>query len=77
VHKRQHKISSDIDAQILALYGRGMSYSDIQQHLKELYGIDVSDGVLSAITDRIIPEIKEWQNRPLESVYPVIWLDAM
>lgn len=77
VEKRQHKITSDIDAQILALYGRGMSYSDIQNHLSEMYGIDVSDGTISAITDRIIPAIKEWQNRPLESVYPVIWLDAM
>lgn len=77
VEKRQHKITSDIDSQILALYGRGMSYSDIQSRLKEMYGIEISDGTLSAITDRIIPEIKEWQNRPLESVYPVIWLDAM
>jgi transposase-like protein len=77
VPKRQHKISSDIDAQIISLYGRGMSYSDIQAHLSELYGIDVSDGTIAAITDRIIPAIKEWQNRPLESVYPVIWLDAM
>jgi len=77
VEKRQHQITSDIDAQILALYGRGMSYSDIQSHLAEMYGIEVSDGTISAITDRIIPEIKEWQNRPLESVYPVIWLDAM
>src|SRR3972149_9475462 len=77
VQKRQHKITSDIDAQTLALYGRGMSYSDIQSHLEEMYGIEVSEGTLSAITDRIIPEIKEWQNRPLESVYPVIWLDAM
>lgn len=77
VEKRRHKISSDIDAHILALYGRGMSYSDIQQHLSEIYGLDISDGTISAITDRIIPTIKEWQNRPLESVYPVIWLDAM
>jgi transposase-like protein len=77
IEKRQHKITSDIDAQILALYGRGMSYSDIQNHLSEMYGIDVSDGTISAITDRIIPAIKEWQNRPLENVYPVIWLDAM
>ena len=77
VEKRQHKITSDIDAQILALYGRGMSYSDIQSHLSEMYGIDVSDGTINAITDRIIPAIKEWQNRPLENVYPVIWLDAM
>lgn len=77
VEKRQHKITSDIDAQVLALYGRGMSYSDIQSHLAEMYGLEVSDGTINAITDRIIPEIKEWQNRPLESVYPVIWLDAM
>lgn len=77
VEKRQHKISSDIDARILSLYSRGMSYSDIQSHLSEIYGIDISDGTISAITDRIIPEIKEWQNRPLESIYPVIWLDAM
>ena len=77
VAKRQHKITSDIDAQILSLYGRGMSYSDIQSHLSEMYGLDISDGTISAITDRIIPAIKEWQNRPLETVYPVIWLDAM
>lgn len=77
VQKRQHKITSDIDAQILSLYGLGMSYSDIQSHLQEMYGIEVSDGTISAITDRIIPAIKEWQNRPLESIYPVIWLDAM
>ncbi len=77
VQKRQHKITSDIDAQMLSLYGRGMSYSDIQSHLQEMYGIEVSDGTISAITDRIIPAIKEWQNRPLESIYPVVWLDAM
>ena len=77
VPKRQHKISSDIDARILSLYGRGMSYSDIQSHLSEIYGLDISDGAISAITDRIIPAIKEWQNRPLENVYPVVWLDAM
>jgi len=77
VPKRQHKISSDMDARILSLFGRGMSYSDIQSHLSEMYGLDISDGTISAITDRILPTIKEWQNRPLESVYPVIWLDAM
>jgi len=75
--KRQRTISEDIDRKILALYGLGMSYGDIQGHLKDMYGVDLSDGTLTAITDRIIPEIKEWQNRPLESVYPVIWLDAM
>ena len=77
VGKRQRSLSSDIDKQIVALFGRGMSYSDIQSHLHEMYGVEISDGTISAITDRIIPEIKEWQNRPLENVYPVIWLDAM
>lgn len=77
VPKRQVTISSDIDKKIIGLYGLGMSYSDIQSHLKEMYDFDISDGTISSITDRIIPEIKEWQNRPLESVYPLIWLDAM
>jgi transposase-like protein len=77
LQKRQRSLSSDIDTQIVSLYGRGMSYSDIQNHLRELYGLEVSDGTISAITDRIIPEIKEWQNRPLENIYPIIWLDAM
>lgn len=77
VPKRQVAISSDIDKKILGLYGLGMSYSDIQSHLREMYDFEVSDGTISSITDRIIPEIKEWQNRPLESVYPVVWLDAM
>lgn len=77
VAKRQHKLSSDIDAQILALYGRGMSQSDIQAHIADIYDIEVSDGTISAITDRVLPAIKEWQNRPLESLYAIIWLDAM
>lgn len=77
VGKRQSTISSDIDKKILGLYGLGMSYSDIQSHLKEMYDFEISDGTISSITDSILPEIKEWQNRPLESVYPVIWMDAM
>lgn len=77
VEKRQTRISEDIDRLILSLYGMGASYSDIQKHLSDLYDVDVSDGTLTSITNRIIPEIKEWQNRPLESLYPVVWLDAM
>ena len=77
VNKRQVSISSDIDRKIIGLYGLGMSYSDIQMHLKEMYDFDISDATISAITDSIIPEIKDWQNRPLETVYPIIWLDAM
>jgi putative transposase len=77
VEKRQRSLSSDIDKKIIGLYGLGMSYSDIQQHLKEMYGLDVSDATVTAITDRILPEIKDWQSRVLESVYPFVWLDAM
>jgi transposase-like protein len=77
IGKRQRVISEDIDRKILSLFGYGLSYGDIQKHLKEMYDFDISDGTLTAITDRLLPEIKEWQYRPLESVYPVIWLDAM
>jgi transposase-like protein len=77
IAKRQRVISEDIDKKILSLYGMGLSYSDIQNHLKDLYDFDISDGTLTAITDRLIPSIKEWQNRVLESVYPVMWLDAI
>lgn len=75
--KRQRRITSDIDTKILSLYSRGMSYRDIQAHLADMYGVEVSTGTLSAITDRILPEILDWQSRPLDSVYPVMWLDAM
>lgn len=77
IGKRQRVISEDIDKKIIGLYGLGLSYSDIQTHIKDTYGVEFSDGTLTAITNRIIPQIKEWQNRPLESVYPVMWLDAI
>jgi transposase-like protein len=67
----------DLDKKILSLYGRGMSYRDIQDQLKEMYDVELSVGTLNAITDKILPDILEWQQRPLESVYPVMWLDAM
>lgn len=77
VPKRQVVIANDIDKKIIGLYGLGMSYSDIQNHLREMYDFEVSDGTLNSITDSILPEIRDWQSRPLECVYPVIWLDAM
>ena len=77
VSKRQRVISEDMDKKILGLYGLGMSYSDIQHHLKDIYDFDISDGTITAITDKIMPAIKEWQNRLLENVYPVMWLDAI
>jgi putative transposase len=75
--KRQTTLGEALDHKVISLYGRGMSYSDICKHLEELYGLTVSPSTLSLITDRIIEEVKAWQNRSLESVYPFMWLDAI
>ena len=75
--KRQTTLGDGLDHKVIALYGLGMSYKDICKHLEELYGLTVSPATLSTITDKIIEEVKSWQNRPLESVYPFVWLDAI
>lgn len=77
VKKYQTTLTDEIEQKIIALYGLGMSYNDIAVHLKEIYGLDISNGTLSAVTDKIIHTVKEWQARPLESVYPIVWLDAI
>jgi len=77
IEKRQRILPGDLEDKILGLYGLGMSYTDIQTHLREMYGLDVSDGTISKITDRVIPAIREWQSRPLEAIYPIIWMDAI
>lgn len=77
VKKHQRTLSAEIEDKILSLYGLGMSYQDIALHVEELYGIGVSKGTLSQITDKIIPLVKQWQQRPLESHYPFVWLDAI
>ncbi|MEQ9414339.1 MAG: IS256 family transposase [Cyclobacteriaceae bacterium] len=75
--KRQTSLGEALDHKVISLYGKGMSYSDICKHLEDLYGVTVSPSSLSLITDRVIEEVKIWQNRPLESVYPFMWLDAI
>lgn len=77
VKKNQTTFSDEIEEKILSMYGVGMSYSDISGHVREIYGISVSNATISAITDKIIDRVKEWQARPLESVYPFVWLDAI
>jgi putative transposase len=77
VKKRETVLADTLETKILGMYGLGMSFRDISAHLKEMYDADISHSTLSAITDRIIPAIKEWQARPLESVYCIVWLDAM
>lgn len=77
IEKRQTILPGDLDDKIIGLYGLGMSYSDIQSHVSEMYGISLSDGVLNSITDRIIPVIREWQSRPLERLYAIVYMDAI
>jgi len=77
VKKRQTVLNASLDNKILGLYGLGMSYQDITSHLKEMYDFDVSAGTISAVTDKLIPLITEWRSRPLEAIYPVLFLDGM
>lgn len=65
------------DDKIVSMYARGMSTREIQGHLRELYGIDVSPDLISAVTDAVLEEVTEWQNRPLEALYPLIFFDAI
>ena len=66
-----------IEEKVISLYARGMSTRDIHNQVKDLYGIDVSAEMVSKITEKIVPEIREWQSRPLESVYPFVFMDAI
>ena len=75
VPKRKKDIST-IDQKIISMYARGMSTRQISDTIEELYGFEVSDSFVSDVTDKILPQIQEWQSRPLESVYPVVFIDA-
>lgn len=77
VKKRQTVLNESLDNKVLSLYAIGMSYESISEHLAELYGLEVSCAKISLITDKLLPLITEWRNRPLESVYPIVFLDAM
>ena len=77
VKKHQTHISEQIEEKILSLYGLGNSYQQIVEHIEELYGLEFSKATISSITDKVIPLLKEWQQRPLETVYPFVWLDAI
>jgi putative transposase len=75
---KKHQTRWDgLDEQIIALYARGMTVRDIQAQLQELYGVEVSSGLISEVTDAVLDEVKIWQSRPLESMYPVVYLDAL
>jgi putative transposase len=77
VKKRQTVLNESLDSKVLSLYAIGMSYHAIVDHLSEMYGLDVSPAKISLITDKLIPIITEWRNRPLDAVYPIVFLDTM
>ena len=77
VAKRQVVLDDGLCDKILSMYGKGMSYSDIKQFLDEVYGLSLSPAQLSEITDKIIPELEQWQSRPLEPMYAMAWFDAV
>ncbi|WGY44836.1 IS256 family transposase [Vibrio sp. ABG19] len=77
VKKNQTKLTDEIDRKILSMFSLGMSYRDIRGHVEDMYGIEVSEATITGVTDRLIPELKEWQQRPLDALYPFVWLDAI
>lgn len=77
VVKKHDRTLNGIEEQIVALYAKGMSTRDIEDHLQDIYGINVSPTMISKVTDKIIPMISEWQSRPLDPIYPIVFLDAV
>ena len=77
VKKHQTHMSDQIEQKILSLYALGNSYAQISEHIEDFYGVHFSKATISAVTDKVIPLLKEWQQRPLEKVYPFVWLDAI
>jgi putative transposase len=77
VKKRETVLAENLAPQIISLYGRGLSFRDISKHIEEMYDMEISHATLSEITERVIPQVKEWQNRPLEPLYTIVWMDAM
>lgn len=77
VKKYQNTVTQDMEEKILSMYAKGMTTSDIESHMRELYDIEISDSTISRVTDKILPIVKEWQERPLEGIYAVVFLDAI
>ena len=76
VGKRQTRWTG-FDDKIISMYARGMTTREIQGHLEEIYGIEVLPALISNVTEAVVEEVKQWQNRPLEELYPIVYLDAL
>jgi transposase-like protein len=77
IGKRQRELSSGLDDQIIALYAQGNSIEDVRRLLAKIYGVEISAGKISQITDKVLPHIQEWRDRPLRSFYTIVYLDAV
>jgi transposase-like protein len=77
IKKRETILADSLQDRIIGMYGLGMSLRDISAHIREMYDMEISHDTLSAITERIMPLIKEWQSRPLDALYCIVWMDAM
>ena len=77
IKKNQTSVSQDVENKILSMYAKGMTTGDIETHIRDIYGLEVSDSTISRVTDKIMPVVKDWQNRPLEPIYAVVFLDAI
>ena len=77
IKKRETILADSLQDRIIGMYGLGMSLRDISAHIAEMYDMEISHDTLSAITERILPLVKEWQSRPLDALYCIVWMDAM
>ena len=77
IKKNETSLAGDIEEKILSMYAKGMTTNDISGHIEDIYGFEVSDSLVSRITDKILPVVKEWQQRPLENIYAVVFMDAI
>ncbi len=77
IKKNQTSVSQDVENKILSMYAKGMTTGDIEMHIRDIYGLEVSDSTISRVTDKILPIVRDWQNRPLEAIYAVVFLDAI
>ena len=77
VKKHERRLNNSVEDMIISMYAKGMSTRDIDKHVGEIYGLDISAELVTRITDKVIPIAKEWQNRPLEEFYPILYLDGM
>ncbi len=77
IKKNQTHLTDELERKVIALFALGNSYQDIRTHIADMYGMELSNGTISAVTDKLLPELEAWRERDLEAIYPIVWLDAI